>query len=346
VKIADFNGDGAPDVASGADTVSVNLNLGNGILGPRTDYAPTTVWTNVIATADFNGDGKVDIAATSGATVSILMNQGNGTFSNKVDYAVLDQAISLVPTDLNGDGKPDLAIVSYSGNVVAPGEPPQTSKNSVSIMLNQGDGTFGPPTVIQLGGTEFYVYGPSILDSSISAADINGDGRIDLLIAPWDLSAVVLLINQGNGTFTTTTMGFDTPHSIAAGDLNGDGWPDMVVISGFPNDHVHVMLNQSNGTFAPSFDDVADSESYGLTLADFNQDGQLDIAYTNYVRHSVSVRLNQSGGVFSAPFEYLSGGLNPAGMTAADMNMDLKMDLVVANAQSHTLTVLFDQCLP
>ena len=177
--------------------------------------------------ADLNGDGKADIAVgnTDDNTVSVLLNHGDGTFAPKVDYATSGSPTSLLAADLNGDGRADLA----AGN---------SNDNSVSVLLNHGDGTFAAqvdsPTTSCPDPLDYY--------TSIAAADLNGDGKLDLVAMDWNASTVIVLQNAGDGTFSAGGV-YPTgngPGWVAAADLNGDGRPDLALTDGTG---VSVLLN-------------------------------------------------------------------------------------------------------
>jgi hypothetical protein len=345
--IADFNTDGKPDVVVGSDSVSVMLGQGNGILGPRVDYPGAY---RSVAVADFNSDGKPDIAAGPSG-VGVWLNQGNGTFGARVDYTTAtSDSSSVLAADLNGDGKPDLAVATYTYSVDQPfpGGQHIPSTNTVSILLNQGNGTFGPRTDVYFSGTS-YSLGKGTSNYWLAAADFNGDGSKDLMYVYLDGRAVVLLVNQGNGTFTQgPSYSFQEPYTVVSGDLNGDGLPDIVVSNsgGASTYYVSVMLNQGNGSFAPKVDYVTSGAPFAIALVDLNGDGQLDLANTNDFGDNLNVRLNQGGGVFGTRFNYATGGTTPVPVMGADMNGDDRTDLVVGHAGSDNVTVLLNQCLP
>jgi hypothetical protein len=246
VAVTDLNGDGKPDVAVtcyysstsyyGYGTrqgfVAVLMGNGNGSFGPATDYA-TGEDSDGIAVADFNHDGKPDLAVPnlSSDTISVLRGNGDGTFQSAVNFQGGSGPARIVAADFNGDGFPDLAVSDiYS--------------SSVGVLLNTGNGTFGSLTGF---GTVTY-------PASLAAVDINGDGKPDLVTGSLYRSYygttlttnLTVLLNSGSGSFASgqnISSGGSLPFSIVGGDLNGDGAPDLAVADEYSGD-IAILLNQ------------------------------------------------------------------------------------------------------
>jgi hypothetical protein len=279
VVAGDLNGDGKTDLAVANDQgVSVYFNGGTGALLSPVSFATGSgpVW---VALGDLNGDGKADLAIANrgafsgsemaGGDVGVLLNMGAGTFI-AANYPAGPSPVSVAMADLNGDGKADLAVASGTG---------------VSVLLNNGNGTFGAPTS----------YGSGTNPSSVAAGDLNGDGKIDLAVGSAGRASV--LLNLGNGTFAAAinynySTGYNGNGWLVIGDLNGDGRPDLAGNTlTDPCSAVGVLLNQGSGVFgAPSYVSAANTNPSSVTLGDLNGDGKLDLVVPN--GDGVAVLLN------------------------------------------------------
>jgi len=236
VAVGDFNGDGRQDLAVGCQPISggtnkyiaIFLGNGNGTFGPPTDY-PVGTFEWDLKAADFNHDGKLDLAVVhyNSACIGILLGNGNGTFGAETTYAVGNLPEQIAVGDLNGDGNPDLAV---SNN----------NDNTVSVLLGNPDGTFKPAKTFATGKGPY----------GIVAADIDGDGKLDLVTANAGDGTVSVLLGNGDGTFAAEqTVPVDgNLFGVAAGDVNGDGKPDLAVTAPFTN-KLTVLLNLT----APEF---------------------------------------------------------------------------------------------
>jgi hypothetical protein len=227
VAVGDLNRDGAVDLVVanascciGPNTVSVLLGNGDGTFQVHKDYG-TGGDPRSVAVADFNRDGKLDLATANDTTgtVSILLGRGDGTFPTHVDYVTGRLVISIVAGDFNSDSEADLAAVN-------------TGDNTTSVLLGNGDGTFQSPVDYQTGP------GPN----AIAMGDFNRDGKADLVVA--NDNTVSVLTGNGDGTFRAATnygTGYNS-QSVAVGDLNDDHVQDLAVPNNFGNS-VSILLN-------------------------------------------------------------------------------------------------------
>ena len=217
---ADFNGDGVPDLAiaqnNGQTLVTILMNDGYGnFLYPQSYGAGGS---QGITVGDFNGDGNLDIAASTGSNVAVLLGKGDGTFQPQLNSPGSGEEIA--SADFNGDGKLDVALANSSTVVVA---------------LGRGDGTFNAPAS----------YPVSTIAVSIVSADINHDGHPDIVASGAGVGSqgTSVLLGVGDGTFHTpqTYNAGGALGDIAVGDLNGDGMPDLVLSNPYSN-QISVLL--------------------------------------------------------------------------------------------------------
>ena len=315
--------------------VPIVLILMAGTMAAQVSFAHTAtlpVGTNpqTIATADFNGDGKADLATANlyGFSVSVMMGNGDGTFQPAVTYPLGDDnhPWAIVAVDVNGDNKPDLVFTSLT-----------TDQNqTLRVLLNNGDGTFTTGVNYPLG--DYPV--------SLVAGDFNHDGKVDIAVPDVVDQNVRVFLGNGDGTFRSPviTPVTEFPYAVAVGDLDGDGNLDLA-FGGIYDNTVTVMLGNGDGTFrSQSLYTVGDSNSvsniFGLVIADFNRDGKLDIATGNRGNPEASILLGNGDGSFQPPLGYAQFGL--VWPTAAgDFNGDGKLDLVVAYGDGgDSMTVL------
>ena len=355
VVVADVNGDGKPDLltngcpsgntCSNGGVVGVVLGNGNGTFQPEVTYGSGGSAAYSIAVSDVNRDGKLDVLVANGSGVAVLLGNGNGTFQSAV--GVSDASGSIVAAaDVNGDGKPDLLTNGCpNGNTCSNG-------GVVGVALGNGDGTFQPEVTYGSGGSSA---------SSLAVADVNGDGKLDVLAGNVGVGVVGVLLGNGDGTFpseVTYGSGGSYAESVAVADLNGDGKPDWVVANqceaaNCPSELgiVGVSLGNGDGTFRPAV--TYSSGGYyaiSIAVADVNGDGKPDLLVANQCPMNVNcfesgntalgvvgVLLGNGDGTFRPVVTYSSGGYYATSIAVADVNGDGKPDLLVSNlCQSST----------
>jgi hypothetical protein len=299
---------------------------------------------NGIATADFNGDGRPDLAVVSQISNTVSILNGNFGFTAGASYTTGNAPWGVVAADFNGDRVPDLAVTN-------------AQDNTVTIFLGNGDGTF------RLGTT---ISEPGVFPTQLVAADLNGDGKMDLAVlnvcgtgqngcyptaVPLGPGNVAVLLGNGDGTFTvapTLPATGEAPTAIAPADLNQDGFIDLVVANSSNN--LTLLMGNGDGTFLAASNTPSTGffgPPQGIAIGDFNGDGTLDVAVTSSGDNAIAILLNQNCAGLPAPQCSLTplqfAATVPTGLTAiatADMNADGLLDLVVVNSAAGTVSIL------
>jgi hypothetical protein len=213
--------------------------------------------------------------------------------------------------DLNNDARPDLAVTAVNHTSVT---------DTVSVLTNIGRGDFHRSETYRLGK------GPE----SLAAADLNGDGWVDVAIADVSSDTVSVLLNARSGAFRPRrdyqTGG--SPQGLAVADLNGDFWPDLAVANWYSNS-VSVLLNRGDGTFAAGRDYAAGTHPNRFVVTDLNGDGRPDLAAAAAFGDSLSVLLNRGDGSFGPRRSYPVGTLDR--LAFGDLNGDGRPEAVTTN---------------
>jgi len=342
LAIADLNADGSLDVVvanANSGTVGVLLGNGHGWFEPPLAYNSGGSGPRSVAIGDVNRDGIPDIVvanifeANGGCGIGVLLGNGDGTFKAAVTYGSSSACgDSVVLADLNGDGKLDVAV-ALSGDI--------------AVLLGSGDGTFQPAVTYGWGGGSGTSWGPN----SLAVADLNGDHKLDLVVAtgnsnyPLGNGTVGVLLGNGDGTFQPA-VDYDSggglysyASSLAVADLNGDGEPDIAVTNHCISSlcgTVGVLRGNGDGTFQPAVPYATGGLSWAsVAVADVNGDGKPDLVVANECASStcktgnVGILVGNGDGTFQAAVAYSVGGL-ASDAAVADVNGDGKLDIVVA----------------
>ncbi len=223
---ADLDGDGDQDLASGTPMyVSVLFNDGDAgfVVDSTYSVGGNACWS--ICAADLDNDGDCELVTATSDGVCVLMNVGYGIFEVDSVYDVGQWPFSIIAADLDGDGNLDLAMANEMSEYMS----------YVSVLLNNGDATFAP----------YSSYPLSIGNESICAADLDGDGDLDLATASGKGHDIWVLLNNGDGTFPAASSYpvSQWPISVCTADLDDDGDMDLATAN-FYSDDVSVLLNQ------------------------------------------------------------------------------------------------------
>lgn len=313
VALGDFNHDGKMDIAAAGDDpnagyISVLPGKGNGTFG-QPILTPAVLGIFWLSTADLNGDGFPDLVVSNSAnqtdSVQVLLNNGDATFSlGQViaqDYQF--QNLGTLLFDFDEDGKLDAVVPDTAG--------------ALWFYHGNGDGTFSTsPTMFPIGGVPF----------GMAAADVNGDGHMDLVLSAVPVSDLLaygvqaddqisVLLGDGKGNFGLPTVyrGDSSPWGLAVADFNRDGHPDVVTANQY-NDSATVFLNDGLGGYgAPRGEfigyqggGVVNAPMSNFVSADVNGDGSTDLALMEWQPPSdnyfqLAVLLNDGKGNLSAP---------------------------------------------
>jgi hypothetical protein len=299
VATGDFNGDGIPDLAAAVECAPPGCSSGGQLLialgkGDGTFQTPTALsaggfYAESLVVADFNGDGKLDIAlvtnctnssCSAGGSVSIFLGIGNGTFVSQGTMALPSSspALSIVAGDFNNDGNVDL-VVGLATTVFG-------GTNTAAILLGKGDGDFQAPVV-------FDVSNSGLVDgiTSMSAADFNNDGILDLAFAFGGCTGcdenLAVMYGNGDGSFSTGPfiLGGAYEYSVVAADFGGTGTLTPVFTVGCGDE----ISCASGSVYNVSAPDIMLSF---LAVGDFNNDGRPDLAGALQFDPGASVVLN------------------------------------------------------
>lgn len=291
-----------------------------------------------LAVADFNQDGRPDLAIAAGR-LDVMLGNGDGTFTPASgspvpipsppydDFGSPYTGPGMSVGDFNHSGHPGLAIAEYQNEAAV-------------ILLGNGNGTLAPSSAT-------FANSEGMPTVAIEAADFNADGNLDLALINQTLGVSLVALGYGKGAFNSAgdlyTQGF--PAGAAVGDFNGDGKLDIAVADGgstlYPFSGVAVSLGNGNGTFTQA---TGSPISLGQNLSaivsgDFNGDGKLDLAVTDAVGNAVFILLGNGDGTFQPPIT-IAVGNTPYAIVAGDFNNDGRLDLAVANYGDNTVTLL------
>jgi|HubBroStandDraft_6_1064221.scaffolds.fasta_scaffold15390_2 hypothetical protein len=334
--VADFNGDGKVDLAivnygcaipvlpgcqGVPGFVAIELGLGDGTFASATSYTSSPL--AYLTSADFNGDGHLDLAGETGSGIAVLLGNGDGTFQPQILTTLSQVSGPLVTGDFKNSSETDLATVVSSCT--------QTScpPGNAAVLLGNENGTFQAPV-------DYLVDAGPV---SLTAGDFNGDGKLDLAVSNAVTNSVSILLGNGDGTFRThVDYPARTPGPIVTGDFNGDGKLDLAFLgtTAINTSGVEIMLGNGDGSFQSPVAYATANSAISIAIGDFRADGKLDLA-VGTIDGPVSILLGNGDGTFQPYVDYPSGGsvvdiegsYGDVAVSVGDFNGDGKLDLAM-----------------
>jgi hypothetical protein len=279
-----------------------------------------------VGVGDVNGDGKLDLVVPTKSQTVVLLGDGRGGFRRAPGSPLPYRGGEMGVGDVNGDGKLDLALADHDSY-------------AITVLLGDGRGGFSQAPGSPFAGKD----GQHPHTHGLALADLNGDGKLDMVIGNNDDGDVAVLLGDGRGGFTRARgspfpIG-PSPYPIDVGDVNGDGHPDIVAPNSGPNNRtVTVLLGDGRGGFrpAPGSPFTTATGPYHAVLGDVNGDGKPDIVATHDDSDKVSILLGDGRGGFRlaphSPFGV--DGARVGGPVVKDVNGDGRADLVIAAADA------------
>lgn len=235
------------------------------------------------------------------------------------------QAVAVA--DVNQDGKLDIIVAN-------------TGYHTISVVLGNGDGTFGAREYFTTTGTleseDSFGYYPIF----VATGDVNGDGKLDIVTGNDSNSPISLLLGDGAGGFAApAAIGNPTNHrSVQIVDVDGDGKLDVISTDAY-SDEVSVLVGNGDGTFADEVRYAVGQNPYAVAAGDINGDSKLDLVTANIGDNSVSVLLSNGDGTFQDQ-SALDTGSGPFSLALGDVNGDGELDIVTANVNEYSVSVL------
>jgi hypothetical protein len=340
-NLADFNGDGKPDllVSRGSSaTVSIFTNTSvNGVVSFSLPASITAAGNSheCAATGDLDGDGKLDFVTANTwntSSISVFRNTSSGaaiSFANGLDFPVVNGTYSVAIGDLDGDGKPDIAAANNGANQICVFRNTSTS----------GTISFAPRVDYDAGTSPY----------SVIIGDVDGDNKAELIYTTQSTGSALSVMKNKS---VAGTLSFDIPIIVAnfpgpfvatMGDLDGDNRPELVAASAGSGIVVKQNLSTPGNIAFSGQQYTLTTGNYpvGVVIADIDGDGKPDLASCNRMTNNISLirNISTAGSLnFETTVDY-NCGMDPFFLTAGDLNSDQRPEIIVANSSSTFVSV-------
>lgn len=335
IAVADFDGDGVPDMALvdvSEGALRVLLGNGDGTYRQGQILSIGAGGDADIAAADLDGDGVVDLVVSrrSSDDVVVLAGLGDGAFELRSMLPTAPGPIAVRIDDIDGDGVADLVVGCVAGD---------RPESVVSVFTGQGGGVFGARQDYSTAGRRL---------SSIALCDLESNGILDLVATHTDTNGVVTVLpGLGDGSFGTAEIIAQggKPTAVGVGDLNGDRVPDLVIAYSILSDQIRPMLGNGDRTFSQAEPVPVGVTPMAVLVADLDNDGAADLIVMHTGLYSpdgdggsISIIPGHGDGTFG-PRRDLARGSQPTALAIGDLDGDGEMDLV-ATTESGSAAVL------
>ncbi|CAF1313567.1 unnamed protein product [Rotaria sordida] len=334
LAVGDFDNDGQIDIAVAnflTSNISIFLGYQNGNFTIQVSYSTGyQSWPHSITVGDFNRDNRLDIATCNFNMndVSIFLGYGNGSFAPFRTFSTGDGSAPLFieARDFNNDDILDIVVVNYGTNTIV-------------VLFGFGDGSFLPGIAYQTG--------VGSAPCTLTTGDFDNNSQLDIIVTNEqsnDISIFLAYDRELYGSITSYSMGFGSqPHSIAIGDLNNDGLSDIVVAN-YGTDNVGILLGHNHGVFdtIPTYSVGVGSSPYSVSIADFNNDNQLDIVVSNSESDNITILIGNGNGTFVIGATYSTGtGSRPCTVAVGDFDNNNITDIAIANYGTNNVFLLY-----
>jgi len=341
VSVEDFNGDGNLDmVVANEQGSDVSVLLGDGKGGfsrARNSPFPAGHNPNDLAVGDFNRDGRLDLAIANHETqhLTVLLGDGRGGLApapnSPFTVAVRPHTHGVATGDFNGDGNLDLVTDSWA-------------EDRLAVLFGDGEGSFGTPGTYVAVGKHPY--------QRIRVADLNGDGKADIVSPNLEGGNVTVLLNDGKGGFRQPTSSpfpcGDSPFNVAVGDVNADGKPDLAIVNSPSStsdrsgkDGLTILIGDGLGAFTTMVGSPFVTGKFPNipAIGDVNGDGVADVAVSNPDVDNITIfTMSRASSIASRTTISVRG--HPKGLAIRDVNGDGKAEIVITNNTRDSVTVI------